>query len=129
MSLFPISLFALLSVAACAPVASHEPSPGAVDDGDRMPAGKPRMTGGSLPPEEQIRVGPGLQDASCNAEGAQRFVGQTADAATVRSAMAASGAKAVRVIKPGMMVTMDFSGDRLNIRVDDADRIIAVNCG
>jgi hypothetical protein len=129
MSPFPISLFAILSVAACMPVASHEPPPRGEDSAGSAAGGKPRMTGGSMQAEEQIRVGPGLQDASCNAEGAQRFVGQTADAATVRSAMAASGAKAVRVIKPGMMVTMDFSGDRLNIRVDDADRIVAVNCG
>jgi hypothetical protein len=129
MSRLPISLFALLSVVACAPVASNEPPPGATNDGDTVPAGKPRITGGSLPPEEQIRIGPGLQDASCRAEGAQRFVGQKADAVTLREAMAASGAKSMRVIKPGMMVTMDFSGDRLNIRVDEAGNILAVNCG
>jgi hypothetical protein len=126
---FPISLFAMLSVVACAPVASNEPPEAIHNDGDAMPTGKPRMTGGSLPPEERIRVGPGLQDASCRAEDAQRFVGQTADAATVQAAMTASGAKSVRVIKPGMMVTMDFNGVRLNLRVDEAGRILAANCG
>jgi Peptidase inhibitor I78 family len=129
MSRLPIPLFAMLSIVACAPVASNEPPPGASHDDDAVPTDKPRTTGGSLPPEEQIRVGPGLQDASCRAEDAQRFVGQTADAATLRAAMAASGAKSVRVIKPGMMVTMVFNGDRLSVRVDEAGRILAANCG
>lgn len=132
MSRLPISLFALLSVVACAPVGSHEPPPGANggDDGDPGPAGKQRMTGGAMPPEEQIRVAPGLQDgAKCDAEAAQRFVGQRADEATVRAAVAASGATLARVIGPGMMVTMDFRGDRLNLRLDEAGRIVAITCG
>jgi hypothetical protein len=35
----------------------------------------------------------------------------------------------LRVIKPGMMVTMDYSASRLNVHVDDADRILALDCG
>lgn len=134
MSLLPYSLFAILSVAACTPVASHE-APSGGDGGDESASGesasggKPRMTGGALPPEEQIRVAPGLEEGSCDAEAAQRFVGKKADEATVKAAVAASGAKAARVIKPDMMVTMDYRGDRLNIRLDDAGDIIAVTCG
>ncbi len=134
MSLLPYSLFAILSVAACTPVASHEaPSGGDGGDesatGESAAGGKPRMTGGALPPEEQIRVAPGLEEGSCDAEAAQQFVGKKADEATVKAAVAASGAKAARVIKPDMMVTMDYRGDRLNIRLDDAGDIIAVTCG
>ena len=58
------------------------------------------MPGGTLPPEEQIRVAPGILDASCSAEQAQRFVGRTADEDTVQAAISASGAKTARVIKP-----------------------------
>lgn len=134
MSLLPYSLFAILSVAACTPVASHEaPSGGDGGDesanGESASGGKPRMTGGALPPEEQIRVAPGLEEGSCDAEAAQQFVGKKADEATVKAAVAASGAKAARVIKPDTMVTMDYRGDRLNIRLDDAGNIIAVTCG
>ncbi len=132
MSRLPISLFALLSVVACAPVGSHEPPPGANDGdgGDPGPARKPRMTGGALPPEEQIRIGPGLRgDAKCSPEAAQRFVGQNADEDTVRAAVAASGATLARVMRPGMMVTMEFRGDRLNLRVDDGGRIVEITCG
>ncbi len=133
MSLLPYSLFAILSVAACTPVTSHEaPSGGdngGESGGESASGGKPRMTGGALPPEEQIRVAPGLEEGNCDAEAAQRFVGKKADEATVKAAVAASGAKAARVIKPDTMVTMDYRGDRLNIRLDDAGDIIAVTCG
>jgi hypothetical protein len=39
------------------------------------------------------------------------------------------GWTALRVIKPGMMVTMDYSATRLNVRVDGAGRILALDCG
>ena len=129
MSPFPLSLFALLSVAACTPVASNEPPPGGDDGEENSASSKPRMKSGPLPPEEQIRVAPGILDASCSAEQAQRFVGRTADEDTVQAAISASGAKTARVIKPDMMVTMDYRGDRLNIRVDAAGKIIEIACG
>lgn len=129
MSLLPYSLFAILSVAACTPVASHDAPSGGEDGGESATGEKPRITGGSLPPEESIRVAPGLEEGGCDAEAAQRFVGRNADETTVKAAVAASGAKAARVIKPDMMVTMDYRGDRLNIRLDDAGKIIAVTCG
>ena len=129
MSPFPISLFAILSVAACTPVASHESPPGDDSGGESAAGGKPRMTGGPMQAEEQIRVAPGLEDDSCSAEAAQGYVGQKAERSVVESAVKASGAKSVRVIEPDMMVTMDFRGDRLNIRVDATGKIIAIECG
>jgi hypothetical protein len=35
----------------------------------------------------------------------------------------------VRVIKPGMMVTMDYREDRVNLDVDDDNRVLNVRCG
>ncbi len=129
MSPFPISLFAILSIAACTPVASNEPPPGDDDSAAGAAGVKPRMTGGPMQTEEQIRIAPGLEEASCSAEAAQGYVGQKAERSVVGSAVKASGAKTVRVIEPDMMVTMDFRGDRLNIRVDAAGKIIAIECG
>ena len=129
MSHLPISLLTLLSVAACAPVSSNEPPPGGDDGEENTASSKPQMKSGPLPPEEQIRVAPGILDASCSAEQAQRFVGRTADEDTVQAAISASGAKTARVIKPDMMVKMDYRGDRLNIRVDAAGKIIEIACG
>ncbi|MEZ5753825.1 MAG: I78 family peptidase inhibitor [Paracoccaceae bacterium] len=37
--------------------------------------------------------------------------------------------KPVRVIRPGMAVTMDYNPDRLNFEVDRAGRIARVTCG
>jgi hypothetical protein len=35
----------------------------------------------------------------------------------------------LRVIRPGMMITMDYSATRLNVRVDGNSIILALNCG
>lgn len=112
MSPLPLSLFAMISIAGCAPMASHEPPPGA-----------------ETTPAPEIRVGPGPEDGACRAEAAQRFVGRMPDEDTVRDAMAASGAATVRVIAHDAMVTMDYRGDRLNLRLDESGRIAAVACG
>jgi Peptidase inhibitor I78 family len=128
MSPMPISLFALLSVTACTPVVSSDASPDAVE-GHAVEGNAGDDTTSRSAHQEQIRVAPGLEDNPCRADAAQRFVGQQADRATVQAAVAASGAKSVRVIKPDMMVTMDYRGDRLNIRVDADSRIVAVSCG
>jgi len=65
----------------------------------------------------------------CQAEPGQRFVGQPATAAVVEQARLATGATMVRVLKPGMMATMDFRDDRLDLHLDDHDVIVSVACG
>ena len=40
-----------------------------------------------------------------------------------------SGARALRVIRPGDMVTMDFRGDRLNVHLTGDGRIERFACG
>jgi Peptidase inhibitor I78 family len=35
----------------------------------------------------------------------------------------------VRVIRPGQAVTMDFRGDRLNVEIDERNRVRALRCG
>jgi len=79
---------------------------------------------GSQPP---IRDG-GLT-GTCDEKAAQQFVGQTLDEALAERARAATGARAVRVIRPGMAVTADYRAGRLNIDIDESGRIIRVHCG
>ena len=43
--------------------------------------------------------------------------------------LAASGAKTLRWVAKGMMVTMDYRGDRLTIHLDAANRVERANCG
>jgi hypothetical protein len=76
------------------------------------PAGK----GLSNPPTPPV--------GSCGADALQALVGQPA---AVLETMRFG--QVVRVIHPGMAVTMDYSPDRLNVEVD-ADKVIRrVSCG
>ena len=67
--------------------------------------------------------------AQCQADPGQRFVGQAASEEIVEQARVATGAATVRILKPGMMATMDFRDDRLNLRLDDHGLIASVTCG
>jgi hypothetical protein len=57
------------------------------------------------------------------------FVGRRADAATAAELQRASGARVIRWVQPGMAVTMDYREDRLTVRLDSGNRIVAANCG
>lgn len=109
----PIPLFALLTLAACAPVGSQETPPSGAVVGEEPP----------------VLAGPGLDGPRCDAAKAQDFVGRKADEGTVQAAMAASGAKLVRVLRPGVMVTQDYRGDRLNLQLDGKGMIASATCG
>lgn len=126
MSPLPLSLFALFSIAACAPVAPDTAPdatpPAAADPADAASGDKP--VEGPEPPGIV-----GLPEGECDAAPAQRYVGQKPDSAIVEAALAATKAKQVRVIGPDMMVTMDFRSDRLNVRVDKDGKIIEITCG
>lgn len=117
------------------PAAVNPSAPGAVPDA-ALVGGAPRTVeggpgAGEIPPvpDEHIRVGPGLDEAACKAEAAQRFVGRSANETVVKQAVAASGAKTVRVIPHDGMVTMDYRGDRLNIQLDEQGKIVSIACG
>ena len=72
-----------------------------------------------MPPE-----GPLPNEAACGADQLQELVGQRASRLeTIRF----SGP--VRVIRPGEAVTMDYLPNRLNIYIDDYERITDVRCG
>lgn len=65
----------------------------------------------------------------CDAAAVQNLVGKTYSEAVSKDAQARSKSKSMRLIRPGMAVTMDFRNDRLNIEVDDTSVITAVRCG
>jgi hypothetical protein len=76
-------------------------------------------------------VGPGgaPQIDSCGLGSIGDLVGKPVTETTADDARKRSGARAVRVIRPGMMVTMDFRPDRLNIVVDDKGNVTNLRCG
>lgn len=67
--------------------------------------------------------------AQCNADGAKFAIGQSASAELEASARVRAGAESVRTLKPNQVVTMEFSGGRLNLVVDARNRVTAVRCG
>ncbi|MBK8629638.1 MAG: hypothetical protein IPN84_05380 [Sphingomonadales bacterium] len=46
-----------------------------------------------------------------------------------QKARALAGAGMVRWVRPGQAVTLDYRTDRLNIMLDDKDRIASLSCG
>lgn len=85
----------------------------------QAPAGQP------APPTSQAQS----PEVPCNAQPAQAAVGQSSTASVVESARARSGARMVRILRPGQMVTKEFDTQRLNLEVDANGRILAVRCG
>ena len=77
-----------------------------------------------VPPADTPAVG-----TPCSATLANSLVSKPYSADVVEKARIASGSKTVRVIRPGMAVTMDFREDRLNVDLDEKDLVVRVHCG
>ena len=67
---------------------------------------------------------PAPAEDACGASGLQDLVGQSAKKLEV-----IRFARTVRIIRPGMAVTMDYSAERLNIEINEAEMITRVSCG
>jgi len=66
---------------------------------------------------------------SCDATQVQSLVGQPHSDAVAEQAKQDASAAQVRVLRPGDMTTMEFSGERLNIEVDGKGTITGLRCG
>jgi hypothetical protein len=71
---------------------------------------------------------PPLAD-SCNAEAASWAMGHAVGDDIVERIRVETGSRSVRVIRPGQAVTMDYRGDRVNIKLNERDAIVGVSCG
>ena len=65
----------------------------------------------------------------CDAAALARMAGRVWSDTLRAEVLRLSGARTVRVIRPGDMVTMDFRGDRLNIRLTGHGSIERFACG
>ncbi len=77
-------------------------------------------------PEAEI---PDHGAGSCNAAPVQDLIGREATQALAADAQRRSGARRVRWLPPGAIVTMEFSPDRLNIEYDSRMRVTGLRCG
>lgn len=82
-------------------------------------AAKPMRTGGPLPPQLQ----------TCRPDAAQSAIGAAATPERVEQIRQQTHSRVVRVLHPGQMVTMEFSGERVDVRVDAQNIVLSVGCG
>jgi hypothetical protein len=80
------------------------------------------------PGEERVPVH-GATGYVCDAGRARSLVGREATGALGAEALRLSGARSIRWIPPGAMVTMDYREDRLNIELDGRNRVTRLRCG
>lgn len=71
----------------------------------------------------------GSSDQSCKADGLDDLVGRPGTSALGAEALKRSGAKVLRWVQPGMMVTMEFRADRLDVHLDDHQNVTKLSCG
>ena len=66
---------------------------------------------------------------TCRNDALAQFVGRPSTAALGSEMLAVSGARALRWVAKGMMVTMDFRDDRLTVYLDAANNVERASCG
>lgn len=111
-----LAIAALLAVAACSGPAVSEPA-----------AAMPVAANATVPPDATPPA-PEEPAMTCQADKGQWAIGQIADEALVAKVKADTTSESIRVIKPDMMVTMDYREDRVNLDVDADNRVTAVRC-
>ena len=72
---------------------------------------------------------PGEPVGTCRSEPLAQFIGQPASEDLGARMLRASGARTIRWVPKGGMVTMDFSPSRLTVQLDEANRVERANCG
>ena len=75
----------------------------------------------------QVPAAPG--SGQCNDAGLAEFIGQEASAELGARMQARSGAKVLRWVAYGTMITMDFSAERLTVSLDRQNWVEAARCG
>ena len=65
----------------------------------------------------------------CNSDSLGWTIGKTADATLIKRAQLEATAKYVRTLRPGQVVTMEYSDQRLNLHVNEKNIVTSYSCG
>lgn len=65
----------------------------------------------------------------CHNEGLDQFVGQEATPELGAEMLRVSGARTIRWVQPGQVITMEFSQERLTVHLDAQNRVDSARCG
>ena len=66
---------------------------------------------------------------TCDSRKLSWTVGLVADDGLIERARTEAGANTVRVLRPGMMITNEVNPTRLNLRIDNARKVLTYSCG
>lgn len=77
-----------------------------------------------MPPPANVPI-----QTLCVAGAGAWAIGRAATEQTVEQVRLDTRSSALRVIHPGDAVTMDYRGDRVNVKVNERNAIIGVACG
>jgi hypothetical protein len=66
---------------------------------------------------------------TCQSDSLAQFIGQPVTGQLSTDMLRASGARFIRWVPLGGVVTMDFSPVRLTVQLDGANRVQSANCG
>jgi len=77
-----------------------------------------------MPPPPNVPI-----QTQCVAGAGAWAVGRAPTADVVEQVRIDTRSDSVRVIHPGQAVTMDYRGDRVNIKVNERNAIVGVSCG
>ena len=69
------------------------------------------------------------QSGTCDSRKLSWTVGLVADDGLIERARVEAGANTVRVLRPGMMITNEVNPARLNLRIDNARKVLTYSCG
>lgn len=72
---------------------------------------------------------PGEPAGTCRSESLAQFIGQPASQDLGERMLRTSGARILRWVPKGGVVTMDFSPSRLTVQLDGSNRVETANCG
>jgi hypothetical protein len=106
------------------PAATTEPAPS-----ETVPTEPEQAESTPVAPAGELPAAPSTTGDGCNAEPAQRLVGEVYTPELGEETRVTAGARVERALRPGQIVTMEFRADRLSFTLDEKGRISAVSCG
>jgi len=80
-------------------------------------------------PPSSIPVHGATPGHKCDAAGTARFIGQAGTSETGAAIMRATRAAVLRWAPPGYMLTMDYSENRVTVRLGPDYRVTEIKCG
>lgn len=72
---------------------------------------------------------PGPMPGTCRPAALGQFAGQPASGELGARILAASGARTIRWVPKGSVVTMEFNAERVTVQLDGSNRVERASCG